>query len=119
MRPLFLSFAAAAAVALVAAGCGKSQAPQATATPAAAPTVAAETVVDEHSYAQPDKVRITDIALDLAIDFDKKEISGSATYTMRVLQYADPVPTLGPASLLLMLLALLALAALTTRRIQG
>lgn len=82
MRPLFLSFAAAAAVALVAAGCGKSQAPQATATPAAAPTVAAETVVDEHSYAQPDKVRITDIALDLAIDFDKKEISGSATYTL-------------------------------------
>lgn len=44
--------------------------------------------------------------------------SGSATYTMRVLQYADPVPTLGPASLLLMLLALLALAALTTRRSQ-
>ncbi|MFO1493715.1 MAG: putative Ig domain-containing protein [Lysobacterales bacterium] len=44
--------------------------------------------------------------------------SGSATYTMRVLQYADPVPTLGPASLLLMLLALLALAALTTRRNQ-
>lgn len=82
MRPLFLSFAAAAAVALVAAGCGKSQAPQAAAAPAAAPTVAAETVVDEHSYAQPDKVRITDIALDLAIDFDKKEIHGSATYTL-------------------------------------
>ena len=82
MRPLFLSFAAAAAVALVAAGCGKAQAPQTANAPTAAPTVAAENVVDEHSYAQPDKVRITDIALDLAVDFDLKQISGSATYTL-------------------------------------
>lgn len=82
MRPLFLSFAAAAAMALVTAGCGKAEAPQAATAPVATATVATENVVDEHSYAQPDKVRITDIALDLAVDFDKKEISGSATYTL-------------------------------------
>ncbi|RZA14972.1 MAG: M1 family peptidase, partial [Lysobacteraceae bacterium] len=34
------------------------------------------------SYAEPDKVRTTDLALDLAIDFDKKQISGTATYAL-------------------------------------
>ncbi|TNY28450.1 M1 family metallopeptidase [Thermomonas haemolytica] len=48
---------------------------------AAAPAVA-EKIVDEHSFSQPDKVRTTDLALDLAIDFDKKVISGTATYTL-------------------------------------
>ena len=34
---------------------------------------------DEHSYAQPDKVRIRDLALDLAIDFEKRQLAGTAT----------------------------------------
>jgi aminopeptidase N len=34
---------------------------------------------DEHSYAEPDKVRISHLALDLAVDFDKKQLSGTAT----------------------------------------
>jgi len=34
---------------------------------------------DEHSYAQPDKVRIRDLALDLAVDFDKRQLAGTAT----------------------------------------
>ena len=80
MRPLFLSIAISVALATTA--CGQAEAPKTPAAAAAAPTAAAEKVVDEHSYAQPDKVRITDIALDLAMDFDKKVISGSATYTL-------------------------------------
>jgi leukotriene-A4 hydrolase len=34
---------------------------------------------DEHSYAEPDTVRISHLALDLAVDFDKKQLSGTAT----------------------------------------
>ncbi|MGY1530920.1 M1 family metallopeptidase [Luteimonas sp. A649] len=37
---------------------------------------------DEHSYAEPDKVAIDDLALDLALDFDARTISGTATYTL-------------------------------------
>lgn len=58
---------------------------------AAAPTSApSETSVnapaaadrDEHSYAQPDQVRIDDLALQLNLDFDQKRLSGSVTYTL-------------------------------------
>ncbi len=37
---------------------------------------------DEHSYAQPDKVRISNLALDLSLDFDRKQLAGTATYTL-------------------------------------
>ena len=37
---------------------------------------------DESSYAQPEKVVITDLALDLALDFDARRISGTATYAL-------------------------------------
>ena len=37
------------------------------------PAAAAEKIVDEHSYAEPDKVRTTDLALDLVVDFDSKD----------------------------------------------
>lgn len=73
------------AVAL-AAGCSRDAAPPAdsTATPAAKTetAVTSPAVVDEHSYAQPDKVRIDDLALQLAVDFEHKQLSGSATYTL-------------------------------------
>ncbi len=82
MRQLFMSIATAATMALVAVGCGKTTAPSTTAPAATPPAAAAEKVVDEHSYAQPGKVRITDIALDLALNFDTRTISGSATYTL-------------------------------------
>ena len=39
-------------------------------------------MTDEHSYSEPDKVRTTDLALDLAIDFAKKQLAGTATYTL-------------------------------------
>ncbi|KGQ17986.1 Aminopeptidase N [Lysobacter dokdonensis DS-58] len=82
--PLMLSLAAALALS----ACAKNEtaapatAPAAASTAAAAPATQAAAVTDEHSYAQPDKVRTTDLALDLAIDFAKKTISGTATYSL-------------------------------------
>jgi aminopeptidase N len=79
---MFLSLAAALAVP----ACQRTDAPSAPAPDAAkkeaAMPAAMQAVVDEHSYSQPDKVRTTDLALDLTIDFDKKQISGTATYTL-------------------------------------
>ena len=34
---------------------------------------------DEDSYAEPDVVRVSHLALELAVDFDKKQLSGTAT----------------------------------------
>ncbi len=82
MRQLLLSVSIAAALGLVATGCQRNQNPAPAAATPAAPAAAAEQIVDEHSYAQPDKVRTTDLALDLAIDFDKKTIGGTATYAL-------------------------------------
>ncbi|WP_133500759.1 M1 family metallopeptidase [Cognatilysobacter terrigena] len=75
--------------AIMAAGCSRDAA-DTTAKPAtaAAPAPAKEdTRLDEHSYAEPDKVKTKDLALELHVDFDKKELSGSATYT---LDWLDP-----------------------------
>lgn len=73
------------ATALAAAGCARESAP-ASETPAAPAASAAQpadaSFTDEFSYAQPDKVRIADLALDLAVDFAAKQLSGSATYTL-------------------------------------
>ncbi len=83
MRPNLMLLSAAIALAL--AGCNKDEA-AAPATAPAAPTsaqaVSVAKIVDEHSYAEPDKVRTKDLALDLNVDFDKKELAGSATYTL-------------------------------------
>ena len=77
----------AASITLGLAACHPAQAPQASAPPAPAATTApatqsTEAVVDEHSYAQPGKVRTIDLALDLALDFAQKTISGTSTYTL-------------------------------------
>jgi leukotriene-A4 hydrolase len=52
--------------------------------PATAPatTQAKAQVVDEHSYAEPNKVAIDDLQLDLKLDFDTKTLAGTATYTL-------------------------------------
>jgi leukotriene-A4 hydrolase len=46
---------------------------------AALPADAQDRRTDEHSYAEPDKVKITELALDLGIDFGKRELAGTAT----------------------------------------
>ncbi|MFZ2754394.1 MAG: M1 family metallopeptidase, partial [Lysobacteraceae bacterium] len=50
--------------------------------PAGKPTPTQAAVVDEHSYAEPRKVAITDLALELALDFDTKTLAGTATYAL-------------------------------------
>ncbi|RPE79763.1 M1 family metallopeptidase [Vulcaniibacterium tengchongense] len=86
MRYSILSLCLAVAVA---AGC--DGAPPAHDTPRDAAMAAAEqqavAEVDEYSYAEPDQVRIDDLALDLKVDFDNRQLAGSATYT---LDWADP-----------------------------
>lgn len=83
MRQLLRSASIAAVVCLAAVGCERSPNPErASATPAAQPAAVAETITDEHSYAEPDKVRTTDLALDLAVDFASKTLSGTATYAL-------------------------------------
>jgi aminopeptidase N len=78
------------AVAL-AAGCSREEA-----TPTAGPAEASDTTeqadvasaeTDEHSYSEPDKVRTQDLALALNVDFDERQLTGSATYT---LDWVDP-----------------------------
>ncbi len=83
MRSPFLLIPLAVALA---AGCSKEPAAP-TAAPAAQPS--ADTAVkavnrshDESSYAEPDKVVIKDLGLDLKLDFDSKQIGGTATYTL-------------------------------------
>ena len=78
MRSLALLLSCAA---VLAAGCSKEPEP---APVAATPKPAVETPVDqdEHSYAEPRKVAIADLALDIAVDFDSKTIGGTATYTL-------------------------------------
>ncbi len=78
MRSLALLLSCAA---VLAAGCSKE--PEST--PVAAPKKPAVAQVadhDEHSYAEPRKVAIDDLALDIAVDFDGKTIGGTATYTL-------------------------------------
>ena len=84
---LMLSLAAA----LSAAGCARDSAP-ATDTPATPATTPASAQVvaqtDEHSYAEPDKVRTTDLALDINVDFARKQLASTATYTLEWLDQA-------------------------------
>ena len=77
---LLLPFAAVLALS----ACQRAETPSAPA-PAAAKkeaTMPVAAVVDEHSYSEPDKVQTTDLALDLAVDFDKKQLAGTATYAL-------------------------------------
>lgn len=68
-------------VAVLAAGCSKEPETTPVATPKT-PVVAQVADHDEHSYAEPQKVAIADLALDIAVDFDTKTIGGTATYTL-------------------------------------
>ena len=66
------------------AGCSRQSSPShADASPAKPEPVAVLTAQhDEHSYAQPEKVRISNLALDLSLDFDRKQLAGTATFTL-------------------------------------
>jgi leukotriene-A4 hydrolase len=77
-----------ALAALLVAACGRDAAPPQAQAPAdATKETAVQPHRDQHSNAEPDKVRIEDIALDLALDFDARQLAGTATYT---LDWLDP-----------------------------
>ncbi|MEO6518613.1 MAG: M1 family metallopeptidase [Pseudoxanthomonas sp.] len=81
MRSAFLLLSCAA---MLVAGCSRATNSDPEASPAkpqAAP-VKIDRSVDESSYAEPGKVVITDLALDLAIDFDNRQIGGTAIYKL-------------------------------------
>jgi len=87
---LMLSLAAALSVT----ACQRDVASTATGTEQAA-TTAAMTMIDEHSYAEPGKVKVKDLALELQLDFDKKVIDGSATLALNWLDKNATQPAPG------------------------
>ncbi len=77
---LALMIRAIVLAALLLAACKNEQIETTTITAApGSPPAAAVTVRDPHSYARPEEVRVEHIALDLAVDFAKKQLSGTAT----------------------------------------
>src|SRR5690606_30841320 len=75
------------AMTAAASGCSGEQAGTADPSANAKASPASARRHDENSYSEPEKVRIADLALDLALDFDARRLSGTATYT---LEWTDP-----------------------------
>lgn len=70
-------------------GCGGGDKTPASTTPAVAAVVApdTQTTPDPHSYSRPDQVRVRHIGLDWTVDFDQRQLAGSATLWI---ERADP-----------------------------
>ncbi|MCI0570855.1 MAG: M1 family metallopeptidase [Myxococcaceae bacterium] len=82
VRPL-ARLALASALALLASCMATTVAtrPETQATPA---TAAPRTARDVHSFARPEEARVTHVALDLKVDFEAHELSGTATLDLQV-----------------------------------
>ncbi len=75
---MFRHLSAAVAIASII-GCGTTERP-----PETDRTVTTSTIErDIHSYARPDEVAVTNVALDLRADFDAHTLSGTATLTLQ------------------------------------
>ncbi|HEX8171600.1 MAG TPA: M1 family metallopeptidase [Thermoanaerobaculia bacterium] len=81
-------FVAVLALAVLAACRNEAPAPAATATrpPQRRTTPTPVFVHDPHSYARPDEIRVEHLALDLTVDFAKKQLAGTATLRLRRMQ---------------------------------
>jgi leukotriene-A4 hydrolase len=66
---------------LLAAAACRNETPNTTTQPK--PSQAPQAQRDPHSYSNPDQVRVEHIALDLAVDFAKKQLAGTATLRVR------------------------------------
>ena len=77
----FRMLIAAASLLLAACQSGETPAPAPNASGEAmiAPILSGADAVDIHSYAKPLDARVTNVALDLAVDFDAKRVGGTAT----------------------------------------
>ncbi|HET9196618.1 MAG TPA: M1 family metallopeptidase [Vicinamibacterales bacterium] len=73
------ALALASAIGTIAIGCGKTGPPAETDRPV---TTTSAQERDIHSYARPEDVRVTHVALDLDADFDARVLSGTATLTL-------------------------------------
>lgn len=78
--PTLALSALALSASLLMTACNSETSPPTAPAQAAKPTAAQ--AMDEHSYAEPARVAIADLALDLAIDFDRKSLGGTATYKL-------------------------------------
>ena len=74
------ALALASAIGTIAIGCGKTAPPAETERPV---TTTSALERDIHSYARPEEVRVTHLALDLDADFNARVLSGSATLTLQ------------------------------------
>ena len=82
--------AAAILLATLVAGCAGS--PDEAAAPAASRAEPGEvTMNDPHSYAEPDKVAVSHISLDLEVDFTNQRLSGRASVTLKRFTDADSI----------------------------
>jgi len=72
--------ALASAIGTIAIGCGKTAPPAETERPV---TTTSALERDIHSYARPEEVRVTHLALDLDADFNARVLSGTATLTLQ------------------------------------
>ncbi|MEA2463244.1 MAG: leukotriene-A4 hydrolase, partial [Acidobacteriota bacterium] len=70
-------------LALTAAFACRNEQPQQTTIQPAAPKPAQGAARDPHSYSRPDEVRVEHIALDLSVDFAKKQLAGTATLRIK------------------------------------
>ncbi len=59
--------------------------------PIVSPILTSADAADPWTYAEPEKARVTHVALDLALDFDSKTVSGTATLDILAAQDADTV----------------------------
>lgn len=82
MRPLRSIACALSLAALALAGCNRAPTPDASTPVPAKEAPVATADRDEHSYAEPTRVVIDDLALDLDLDFDSRTLAGTATYTL-------------------------------------
>jgi len=65
--------------------------PKADETPMVSPILTSEDAKDPYSYAQPEVARVTHVALDLALDFENKNVGGTATLDILAEDGADTV----------------------------
>ncbi|MEM7205728.1 MAG: M1 family metallopeptidase [Planctomycetota bacterium] len=56
-----------------------------------APRPAETNPVDVHSFARPDRVRVRHLTLDVALDFDQRQVRGTATLALERIDQAAPL----------------------------
>src|SRR5690606_6694066 len=86
---VFMRAAFASLLLIFLAACDAGSGP--VAEPMVAPILTGEEARDTMTYAQPQIARVTHVALDLALDFEAKDISGTATLDILPEPGADTV----------------------------